>query len=393
MRILAPLLILAACSRDDLYSESSFTDNVAEAFADCNPSEIRFLAGKHAIQTAFRNCGSNNFGDVSWAPDGIHLHFRVVNGSYLLNAEDKTITTVPTEAPTADSAWLHKEMVAMPLLPEKEAKYPRLAVYNLPTNILDISLLEVTEPLDLQPWGDREQVLMLGTGEDGIQRPYRFNTTDKTISRAFDFIDTAVERISYAPEAGLLAWSTGESTELMKDDGTSLKVFASVNRAIPHPEGRYVALEVTGEGISPFDQRAWGELSPEARERELARQEQFIERLPEWAPREYNPPEIHIYDIEKDVTYRVTAFFGDHFEWYQTPNPLSRYYCSFMLWGIEGKQLNRNVGLTDLSEKLRMLDKGEIPLGIESLSSAPEAEEAVAPDDAAPVSPETPSAP
>ena len=393
MRILAPFLILTACSRDDLYAESSFTDNVAEAFADCNPSEIRFLAGKHAIQTAFRNCGSNNFGDVSWSPDGIRLHFRVVNGSYLLNAEDKTITTVPTEAPTADSAWLHKELLAMPLLPEEGADYPRLALYNLPGNALDISPLPITDPLDMQPWGDGEQLLMLGTSDDGTQRPYRFNPTDDSISRAFDFIDAAVARISYSPKAGLLAWSTGESTELMKDDGTSLKVFSGVNRAIPHPEGRYVALEVTGEGISPFDQRAWGELSPEARERELARQEQFVERLPEWAPREYNPPEIHIYDIEKDTTYRVTAFFGDHFEWYQTPNPLSRYYCSFVLWGIEGKQLNRNVALTDLAEKLRMLDKGEIPLGIEALSSPMGEEVPSEPADDAAVSPETPEAP
>jgi hypothetical protein len=386
MRIL-PLLTLAACSRDDLYAESSFTDNVAEAFADCDPSEIRFLAGKHAIQTAFRNCGSNNFGDVAWSPDGVRLHFRVVNGSYLLNAEDKTITTVPTEPPTSDAAWLHKELLAMPLQPAEGETHPRLAQYNIAANTLDISPLPVDNPQDLQPWGDGEHLLLLGTGEDGVQRPYRFSPADDSISRAFTFIDAAVKRISYAPSAGLLAWSTEESTELMRDDGTSLKVFSAVNRAIPHPEGRYVALEVTGAGISPFDQRAWGELSPEARERELARQEQFVERLPEWAPREYNPPEIQIYDIEKDTLYRITSFYGDHFEWYQTPNPLSRYYGSFILWGIEGKQLNRNVGLTDLAEKLRMLDQGEVPLGIELVTP-----EGVLPDPSD-VSAETPAPP
>ena len=389
MRFL-PLFILAACSRDDLYAETSFTDNVAEAFADCNPSEIRFLAGKHAIQTAFRNCGSNTFGDVSWSPDGVRLHFRVVNGSYLLNAEDKTITTVPTEVPTADSAWLHKELIAMPLQPAEGETFPRLVQYNLSANTIDISPLPVHNPQDLQTWGDGEHLLMLATGEDGIQRPYKFNPADDSISRGFDFIDVAVERISYAPDAGLLAWSTTESTELMRDDGTSLKVFSKVNRAIPHPEGRYVALEVTGEGISPFDQRAWGELSPEARKRELARQEEFVARLPEWAPREYNPPEIQIYDIEKDLLYRITAFYGDHFEWYQTPNPLSRYYGSFILWGIEGKQLNRNVGLTDLSEKLRMLDKGDIPLGIEAVSDG---EDQPAMPEAEGVPPKTPTTP
>jgi hypothetical protein len=44
---------------------------------------------------------------------------------------------------------------------------------------------------------------------------------------------------------------------------------------------------------------------------------------------------------------------------------MARYYTSFMLWGVEGKQLNRNVGLADMSERFRMLSNGDVPLGIE----------------------------
>jgi hypothetical protein len=36
-----------------------------------------------------------------------------------------------------------------------------------------------------------------------------------------------------------------------------------------------------------------------------------------------------------------------------------------MLWGVEGKQLNRNVGLSDMSERFRMLSNGDVPIGIE----------------------------
>ena len=149
------------------------------------------------------------------------------------------------------------------------------------------------------------------------------------------------------------------------EDGSSIGVFPEVMRAIPHPDGRYVALETLGEAISPFDQRSWNELSPEARERELARRDEWLQRLPDWAPREMKPPEIQILDLETQQRLRITAFNGEHFEWYR-PRP---YYCSFILWGIESKQLHRNVGLVDIAERLRMVGKGEVPMGVELLSA------------------------
>jgi hypothetical protein len=132
-------------------------------------------------------------------------------------------------------------------------------------------------------------------------------------------------------------------------------------RAIPHPGGRYVALELTGAPVSPYFQRSWDELSPDRRERELARRKQWEKNLPSWAPREVFPPEIQILDLQKNKRYRVTAYWGDQFEWYTAQD----YFSSNILWGIEGKQLHRNVILTDMAERLRMLDKGEVPLGME----------------------------
>lgn len=365
---LAAMLVTAGCSREDLYAQSTFTENVSAAYADCNESEIRFLTGKHNIQTAFGRCGSNNFIDTAWSPDGSKLHFRVTNGSFILNADDKTISTVPTEVPTADSAWLHADLVAMPLIPEegKASDEMRMALYNLSANTLNLVGLPATKVKDVQAWGDGKQLLMLATTtEDSVMRPYRFDPDTSELVRVFEFITAPVERLEYAPKADLLAWSSEGTTELMRADGTSVKLLEDVLRAVPHPEGRYVMLEVLGEPISLFDQRAWNELSPEARERELARQQKFLESLPDWAPREYTPPELHILDLEDGSRHRITAFYGDHMEWYPSSNPMARYWISFMLWGIEGKQLNRNVGLSDMAERFRMIDKGEVPLGIE----------------------------
>ena len=182
---LASLMVFSGCSREDLYAQSSFTENVSEAYADCNESEIRFLAGKHNIQTAFKNCGSNNFIDTAWAPDGEKLHFRVTNGSYLLNANDKTIATVPTEVPTSDSAWLHADLLAMPLIPEEGEQDMRMALYNLSASTINVVRMPTTAVRDVQPWGDGQQVLMLATTQDDeAMRPYRFDpaTSELTLS-------------------------------------------------------------------------------------------------------------------------------------------------------------------------------------------------------------------
>ena len=371
------ILGLGGCERDALYTESSFTENVAEAFSDCNESEIRFLAGKHSLMTAFGRCGSNNFASVAWSPDGEKLHFRVNNSAYQLKVADKSIAPVlPSDVHVSSAAWLHADLIALPVArgePNGEDPQLHVALYNFAASTLNYQAVDAVEIRDLQPWGDGERLLMLARhkGEAGLL-PYIFDPSTGDMERTFAFLEQPVEHLSYAPEAGLLAWSSPESTEVMRDTGESLQVLPGVLRAVPHHEGRYVALELAGEPISPFDQRSWNELSEEARERELARQKEFVERLPDWAPREYVPPELHLLDLETSTRYRITAFYGDQFAWYRSSNPRARYFGSFMLWGIEGKQLNKNVVATDLAERIRMLEKGELPLGFSKVSLAGE---------------------
>ena len=73
--------------------------------------------------------------------------------------------------------------------------------------------------------------------------------------------------------------------------------------------------------------------------------------------------------MKDGARYRVTAFYGNRVQWY----PFKRPYLAFMMWGIEGKQLNQNVAFTNMGERLRMLSSGQIPLGIERVD-APKAE-------------------
>lgn len=357
---------LAGCSREDLYGEATFSENVYDSFADCNPQEISFLAAKHNIQTAFRNCGSNKFSHFAWSPNGVYVYFQLTHGGHIMDAESKTIVAVPTESPVHGAAWLSNERLAVPLGPAQAAEGvavapARISVFDREQRAMTTTDLSVAAPQDLQPGPEDGQLVLTALDADGIRRPYTVDPLTGAFARALPWMEQPAESLVWNVEAGLVGWSNGTDGELFRaEDGSSLGLFSGAKRVVPHDEGRYVVIEVDGEAISLFDQRTWNELSPESQKREQQRKEQWLERLPEWAPREARPPEIHLYDIQKDTRVRVTSFYGSAWQWWPRP-----YWGSFILWGIEGKQLHRNIALTDIAERMRMVDQGDIPMGVE----------------------------
>jgi len=367
---LATLLLLGACDREALYGQSSFTENVEAAYAACSSEEISFLSTKQNLQTAFANCGSNKFANFAWSPDGRFVYFRLTHGGHIMDGEAKTIEAVPTEGPIARPTWVNNDILAIPL-PEAEGDPDgplRLAIYNHVAHNMEMRELPgLSEIRDLQP-SLEDRKLLLTAIRGGRRAALLVDIDTGEISPAFPQISQPVERISLAPKADLLAWSGTDTTELLQaSTGTSLAIYDGATRGIPHPDGRYLALEGLGEPISPFDQRTWNEISEEAQRREQARKEKWLETLPSWAPREQQPPEIQIVEISTGTRVRITGFFGDHVEWYAP----RKYFMSFMLWGIEGKQVNRNVALTDLAERMRMVSKGEVPHGVELVLTEP----------------------
>ncbi|MAY80214.1 MAG: hypothetical protein CL930_05435 [Deltaproteobacteria bacterium] len=363
------LSILTGCSRESLYEEADFRQNVYDAFADCSDATIKRLAMAHNIQTAFGRCGSNRFSHFSWAPDGLHLYFQLTHGSHILNGEDKTITMVPTESPTARAAWLSATVLAIPLPPEEEKTKERIAFYNRSALTIDYREIDVTQPRDLMRFHNGSAVLFTALDAEGVRRPYSLNSNTGDLSRALTWLEQPIERLSISEKAGIVAWSTSTDTEIAKlETGESLHLFKGVTRAVPHDDGRWVALETLGAEISHFDQRSWDEVSPKARERELARQKKWEEKLPNWVDTTVKPPEIQLFDLSNQQRHRITAFWGDEVEWYPAPGN----WMAFFMWGIEGKQLNRNVGLTAMAERIRMLDAGQNPLELETITQTPD---------------------
>jgi hypothetical protein len=345
-----------------LVGGSNFSEDVAMAYEECRPGEIAFLTSKHGMQTVFDRCGSNNFNNFAWAPDGIHLYFRVTLAGHILNGERKTIQTISAPGALANGHWLDNDRVVLLLPPPKGEEGVTVSVFSRSRNKFTGIRAQLKEPRDVYAGDSPGTILLTDLDADGVRRLYRVDIMSGEITRTLDWLDTEINRFTHHVVAGVVTWSdTDGAAHLAKLDGSDHVTFPNATRAVIHPEGRYVALEYLGDPISPFDQRSWDEVSAQVREREIRRTKQWSERLPDWAPTEIQPPTIDIYDLERQERWTMTAVQGDNFEWYPSRN----YYCSLRMWGVEGKELNKNVLLLDLAERLRMAEKGDIPLGLE----------------------------
>ena len=360
----------AGCDRDAIYSQRSFSDAVYDAYSECSESEIRFLTGKHNIQTVFEKCGSNHFTDFSWAPDGIHLFFNLPLAAHIINGEQKTIKGIPTEKPTGAATWLDKDRMVIPLGPAEGAEKNRLVLYDRARGQSKTMEVDLRELDDLQFAGPGRGIYLTAAGESARQI-WRVDVAEGVTERAFAWHTSAVDTFTYNHTQDAVVIGQGDAVLVARGEtGEVLSRHDDATRGSLHAEGRYLALETLGDPILPFDQRTWDELSEEARKREQRRTKEWLQRQPDWVPKEVHPPTVDVVDLQKGERYRFTAFYGDHFEWY----PAS-FYCSFILWGMEGKELNKNVALTNLAERLRMLDKGEVPLGTRRFTSTKPAEE------------------
>jgi WD40-like Beta Propeller Repeat len=366
-RLAAVLLVgLAACNNDP--TRASFSQNVGAAFAQCNPAEIRFLATKHNFMPAFEPCGSNNFDAYAWSPDGTHLYFQLTHAGHVMNAEaqNKATITVPTETPIGPAAWLTSTRLAVPIGPPEGGKDLRLALYDLPTGdgqtqIRYETLPGLTKPQDLHV-GDKPTELLFTAERDGKRQIWRMNLDDGTIAPAWAWAaPLEVDTFDYQPARNALTIGAAGKVTLYDTDGKAQGEWMPARRGTLHPGGRWLALEYDGQAISIFYQRTWDELSEKARARELARAKEFEERLPPWYPREVKPPTISLVDLQTGKRWVFTGFHGTDFQWYEARD----YYASFILWGFEGKQMNRNILLGDLADRMHSMERGEEMLGVQ----------------------------
>jgi hypothetical protein len=354
-------LLLAGCDRDSLYAEETLYEDIREVFRDCNPNEISFLCRQYNIQTAFSNCGSNYFSHFSWSPVGDLLYFQLFKGSYILNGETTAVDPIPVAAPTHGSAWIHPSLLVIPLEAKEGEEGSRIAWFNL-GGLLEYTAIPLKDPRDLQVSGNQNGFLFTAENELGKRSAYSLSPADTAPQPVFPFAGE-IDQFSYSPKTKQLAVVYKNELNLYDEAGQSMMKLPDINRAVLHPEGGYLALEVTGEPITVIRQDTLTHLTEEEKEREKARQKQKASQLPDWAPKETRPPEIDIIVLETMERWKILHFYAEKFEWYQAKN----YYVSFILHGIKGQLINQNVGLVDIHPQLYQIGKGDVPSTMKSL--------------------------
>ena len=355
---------LYALSQGTDRSRGTFSEHVGEAFEECNPAEIRFLAGKHNFMTAFEPCGSNNLVHYAWSPDGTHLYFQLTMTARIMDAEadNKANFPLPIETPTGAATWLTNTRIAVPQGPLEEGGAERVVVFDLDSRqLIESDLPGVFGATDLQRGDSPSEIFFTASPTpEAERRIYQLDLDTGSVTPAFDFVEGPVESFTYTPDQhAIVVGSRGEVWHYDRTASALQNHWTGLRGAL-HPEGRWMMLEDEGEEVSIFYQRSWDELSENARRRELSRAERFEERLPEWYPRSVKPPGLSIIDLQSGERWMFTGFQGTQFQWYDAMD----YYASIVLWGFEGKELNRNVLLGNLADRLRSIERGEEMLGV-----------------------------
>jgi hypothetical protein len=361
-------LLLLGCDRDAIYEQKSTASSIAEVWKDCDPAQISFLTARHGIQTAFENCGSNPFEHFSWSPDGIYIYFQMTHIGYVMNAEEKTIYELPTQLPVHNATWLGNDLLVIPVRNADSEKNPRLALYSRADGSVNhVDLPELTNPAHLQPAGKTDQVLFTALPKGGDRALYRADFTTQKVEPAFPWWSGKLDNFTYTAGVDQVAWGLGETVTVAKGaTGEVLYTFEDATRGTVHANGRLVALETMGDPISTFKPKGKVDKSEAGQRRHKAREAQWKKEKPHWVPSEIVPPTLDFYDTKVNKRYRLSDIHGNHFQWY----PGHPDYGSFLLWGLDKQQINKNVALTALGGRiLRLADKEEMPPGIELRSS------------------------
>jgi hypothetical protein len=321
-RLLIPcllfLVVLNGCSEET----PSFHENLKTVYAPCKGDPIRLSGAQKGLQLAFEPCGSNNFSQFSWSPDGTTLYYQASQGGWLMrsNGENYPLRGV---FPSARPAWINDEMLAFAVRDKG-----RIGVYQVRAHV--VSYLDVPQ-VDIEQLvrGDAEdELLYLGAeSPGGVKFVHRLRVNTVETERAFPWLSDGVDEFSYRKETGTICYREFASNDVAcarAEDGEELIYVKNRNRGSLSLDGRFLVTEGAGEPFKVSD------LPPE--------------KLPEFIPEEISPPSFWIHDLKSGKEVLWKGVHGDQFEWYQAKS----YFGSFLLWGFDNKSVNRNVPIGDL---------------------------------------------
>jgi len=330
-----------------------FADDIKATYAACEGDEIRLLAAKHNLQLVFEPCGSNNFLYYQWSPSGLELYYQTNAGPWLLNGDTGEHRALPVGFPIANAIWFNDDLIAFP---EKGVKTFNIDVYDVRKNVINITGIKQANPSMLFIGKEVDEVLFLAAerepnptqpGDDPPKSIYRLRANTGQLEVAFPWLEEPVIDYTYDRHNDLLAYRTAAFDGVTVAEGNTGEVrytFEGMTRVSVSHDGRFLAIEGPGAPIPIFHQRTEEDLA----EGEATEAAAPLE-IPDYMPREVSPPTLWFLDTRTEQKVVLPDTFGYTFQWYEA----RPYYCSFVLWGMEDKEFNRNVVLTDLTPALR----------------------------------------
>ena len=308
----------------------SLHENLQTVYSACKPDPIRLHAAQKGLQLAFEPCGSNNFKQFTWSPDGTSLYYQASQGGWIMR---NTGENIPLRGvfPKAKPAWINDEMLAFAV-----AGKGRIGVYQVRAHI--VSYLDVPQ-VDIEQLvrGEAEDALLYLAAESpgGVKYVHRIHLNTAETERAFPWLNGGVEHFSYRRQTGAVCYRefAGDDVTCAKgESGEELIHVANRNRGTLSLDGRFLVTEGKGAAVKVSD------LPPE--------------KLPKFISEEIFPPSFWVHEVATGKEVLWKGVHGDRFEWY----PAKSYFGSFFLWGFENKSANRNIPFGDLRAFIRAQD-------------------------------------
>ncbi|TVQ91973.1 MAG: hypothetical protein EA397_08060 [Deltaproteobacteria bacterium] len=347
--------LFASCQPDP--EATSLFNDVGMSFQPCNEAEIRFRNERYNLMPALKVCGSNNVAHFAWNPSGTHLYFDLTLTGNLLDASQahKPLSTLPLDQPTGAPAWITDTRLAVPIAPDPTLRGSpeRIALYDTEQRVLSVhplpGLLEVTE---LQRGATASEIYFTALDPQGRRGVYLFDVDESTFAPALAWLHDEVGTFSLTPSADAVVIGSGGTVTLYSMQGEVRGSWPGV-RGTVHPGGTWMALEKEGQEVSIFYQRSWENQTRREREINQQRAERMAARYPDWFPKSVRLPTLEFINLNSGHRGELYQVFGTRFQWY----PREDFYGSFLLWGYEGKQLNRNIQLGNFALFLGAIER------------------------------------
>lgn len=333
--LLSLLLACASACEAPKEDELSFTDAVKAVYTPCNRDEIKLNTAAKGLQLVFEACGSNNFFHYGWAPTGTTLHYQTTQGLWVLKDTGENYP-LRVGIPRADSAWINDDLLAYP-----DANGRQIGVYTVATHVLYLLEIDHSEPEQLAHGKGADDVLYLAADvPGGVKDIQLLKVNTGTTEKAFSWLNGGVENFTYQTDTDTVCYRALGGTEVIcarGEDGKVLRRVKNRHRGVLSADGRYLVTEGDGVAVPNFPDLKPGE------------------EVPDYLAKETIPPALWITDMETGEELLWKGIHGTDFEWYEaTP-----YFGSFVLWGLDGGELNSNITLVDLRHFLE--SKGWTP--------------------------------